>query len=619
MPPIPFPLCHWASSVFTGALLFNAPLQNTLVPTSAPGGGTPAFGRNSTAYVQDWENLLKLVKNAEARFQGARRVENLLAKPEDFSHASWTKASVTVTSGIADPLSGTSAFTLTATGANAEIYQTFAGLSTAQTRSSSVWMRRRTGTGQIHLYFGASSSDISGSLTGTWQRFAVHGAMAATSYFDIKIVTSGDAVDVWHPQLEETTGQSNTNPSEYVSVGVLSDPWHGANTDGVKYFSTKNGNTVAAFVVTEATGAAITPANGGSTLTCDSSGPFGLLIEEARLSYPDNGEAMSAWNKLRCTVTANNATAPNGLLTADTFNEDNTNNNFHQAWWITGSKGVSSLVVTGSMFFKKSGRDWVYFAIVDDTTGFADCYFNVNTGTVGTSSSGGGFSAQSARIEAYPNGWYRCIITCTTGTRNLIGYLVCSAEADNDNIPAIALNAAAFIGWGGVVELGAYATSYIPPGVSRPYDGCSFSTFAGNGNATNGTAYAETKTLWTTAAAVYPLLAFGIANLYPLYTNTGISTAISANDGTNNTSKSGIGDMNTAVRKVASSWTGAVVRVTGTGAAAASGTFDGNMGSTAIGFGTPTTGTGVVWNGTIRNVKLYSGAASAAQLQTLTT
>ncbi len=66
--------------------------------------------------------------------------------------------------------------------------------------------------------------------------------------FDNRIAGQTNAgaitVEVWGAQLEDITGQSNTNPGEYVSVGVLSAPYHGAGVDGVKYFSTLNGNTV---------------------------------------------------------------------------------------------------------------------------------------------------------------------------------------------------------------------------------------------------------------------------------------------------------------------------------------------------------------------------------------
>ena len=58
--------------------------------------------------------------------------------------------------------------------------------------------------------------------------------------------------------MEPVSGQSNQAPAEYVSVGVVAGPlYHGAAVDGVQYFTTTNGNSVTANVVTEAPGTAI--------------------------------------------------------------------------------------------------------------------------------------------------------------------------------------------------------------------------------------------------------------------------------------------------------------------------------------------------------------------------
>jgi hypothetical protein len=76
--------------------------------------------------------------------------------------------------------------------------------------------------------------------------------------FALYLSTSGDSIDIRYPQLEEVTGQDITAPSEYVD----SETDYGAGVNGVRYFSTENGNTVASNVVTEATGAALTTQKG---------------------------------------------------------------------------------------------------------------------------------------------------------------------------------------------------------------------------------------------------------------------------------------------------------------------------------------------------------------------
>ena len=119
---------------------------------------------------------------------------------------------------------------------------------------------------------------------------------------------TGDVIDARFPMLENATGRADTTtPSEYVSVGVESAPYHGANVDGIKYFATENGNSVVSNVVTEGTGAAIT---GGY-----------LLMEPAATNRCDYSEAFdnAAWAKSNCTITANSIASPAGATTADTL------------------------------------------------------------------------------------------------------------------------------------------------------------------------------------------------------------------------------------------------------------------------------------------------------------
>ena len=226
---------------------FIAPLKNSLILDR--GTGDPTFtradGADRRATVVDYEGRVIAVKAGEARFTGARRVENLVAS--DVS--GWaTTANNTVGGSVSDPDGGTTAYTITATNANA--YRASGVVYGVGSAVHSAWVRRRTGTGTVLFYNGGDGSattDITSIITGSWQRISagvIATAGAGTGNCGFRINTSGDAIDVWHPQAENVTGQSNQNPSEYVSVGTLSAPYHGAGVDGVKYFSYENGNTV---------------------------------------------------------------------------------------------------------------------------------------------------------------------------------------------------------------------------------------------------------------------------------------------------------------------------------------------------------------------------------------
>jgi hypothetical protein len=207
---------------------------------------------------------------------------------------------------------------------------------------------------------------------------------------------------------------------------------------------------------------------------------------------------------------------------------------------------------------------------------------------------------------------------------------ILSATGNGGTTAIAGLNAAAWIAWGAQLEQSSvgpttetpYLSSYIvnntSGSITKPSDSLSY-VFTSNASATVGTAYAEVRSLWPTATGFYPIVGFAAATQHPLFNNGAADTAISIGDGTNIVSKAGLSSTNTAVRKRASSWTGSTLAVAGDGVAAATGSFDGNMGSSGIGIGTPPTPSNIVWNGSIRNVKIFTVAATAAELASMTT
>jgi hypothetical protein len=96
----------------------------------------------------------------------------------------------------------------------------------------------------------------------------------------------------------------------------------------------------------------------------------------------------------------------------------------------TGGSGatsvVSGTVYTGSIFLKKvaGSVDWVQLTFGGGGFGLVQyANFNIGTGTVGNST--GLASGTVPRIEAFPNGWYRCSISVaaiatTSSTSNVV-------------------------------------------------------------------------------------------------------------------------------------------------------------------------------------------------------
>jgi len=200
-------------------LIENANIALTLLNSAIPDKGTltPSFARAGAKYHPDFEGRMYASISGEWPFRHVRRVRNLLTNTEALDNASWTKTNITVDTGASDPDGLTTAFTITATAANGEIYRS-TGVSTLS-GVASIYVKRRIGSGAIQLWDGNNFEAI--PVDSSWQRLSVSHTVSSTLYLDVRIVVAGDAVDVWHPQCEDVTGQSVQTASEYVSVGAL--------------------------------------------------------------------------------------------------------------------------------------------------------------------------------------------------------------------------------------------------------------------------------------------------------------------------------------------------------------------------------------------------------------
>jgi hypothetical protein len=165
-----------------------------------------------------------------------------------------------------------------------------------------------------------------------------------------------------------------------------------------------------------------------------------LLVEPQRTNIATNSENFATYTTFQASVTSNDTTAPNGLQTAD------------------------KITTTGS------GSGSVYIPSVSLATGSntASCYFkagNSNLVAIDSNGSGGYWGASfnlsnqtytlfgitsSASIEEVGNGWYRCSVTASTSSTAYLAFGVIG----NTGSTAYA--------WGAQLEVGSYATSYIP-------------------------------------------------------------------------------------------------------------------------------------------------------------
>lgn len=180
------------------------PLKTSIIPSR--GSSAPTFTRATTAWSFDNEGKLNQnVPSGCARFKGGRLVRN---------YVSTTSATLAV--------AATNTVTLS--------------------RAETVTFSMGAGTGTATF---SGTSGATGTLTASPSgRTEVTKTCAAGTF----IITASVAtlVDI---QVEIVSGQTDQTASEYVSVGVLSSPYHGAGTvsgaDGCKWFPTnKDGSAI---------------------------------------------------------------------------------------------------------------------------------------------------------------------------------------------------------------------------------------------------------------------------------------------------------------------------------------------------------------------------------------
>ena len=157
--------------------------------------------------------------------------ENQFLYSQLFSNAAWAKTNITLTSGQTDPNAGTEAFTLTATGANATMLQSVVLADGSLNRTVSLYLKRKTGTGNISLTVDGSTYEVV-TITGSWVRYDTTLAASGTVTAGIKISTSGDEVYAAWGMLNDggVAGTYATNTANRYSVTQITDADYPSNT-----------------------------------------------------------------------------------------------------------------------------------------------------------------------------------------------------------------------------------------------------------------------------------------------------------------------------------------------------------------------------------------------------
>lgn len=391
----------------------------------------------------------------------AKAEENLLLRSQDYS-ATWTATSLTPVTGKTAPDSTSTATEFTASGANGTLTQSVTAIAADYTFS--VWMRRVTGTGNVDISAHSGGTWVTQTITASWARYTVTQTLTAgTRTPGIRVVTSGDAIEVWGAQLEQRSAvtaytPTTTEPITRYQPQLLTAP------AGVPRFDHN-------------------PITGES---------LGLLVEEQRANintYSDDF-ANAAWTKTQASIESNTIIAPDGTQTADTLRED-TSTGQHRVLK-AAITAASSTAYTQSWYVKPNGRTRV--EVFDNSSGLSTSSIFELTGNGSVVSTGA--AVNSNGIELLGNGWYRirststiqpAVTVCSPALRLIQSGTTSSYTGDGYS--------GVFI-WGAQLEAGAFASSYIPTvaaTVTRQADAASMTgtNFSSWYNAAEGTLYAD--------------------------------------------------------------------------------------------------------------------------------
>ena len=215
-----------------------------------------------------------------------------------------------------------------------------------------------------------------------------------------------------------------------------------------------------------------------------------LLVEPQRTNLGLRSQELDSaliWFPVAATVTANNATSPDGTVNADKIIATAVTSTHIILQQPAGS--VIGTTSTVSIFAKASGLSNIQ--IVNNAGGLGFASYNLSTGTATLS------SGVSASIQNYGNGWYRCIMTyipTTTGNYNIQIRLADSSGNTTflgNGVDGVSL-------WGFQIEAGSYPTSLIPTvasTVTRNADVISKTGISSLIGQTEGTLFLDVKAL----------------------------------------------------------------------------------------------------------------------------
>lgn len=247
----------------------------------------------------------------------------------------------------------------------------------------------------------------------------------------------------------------------------------------------------------------------------------GLIIEDAstNLLLQSNAFENASWTRININLpTANTVTAPTNTLAAEKL-VPTTTPGYHSIYQQITASATVGQVYTFSVFAKANGYSWVRLQF-DGVAGESSyCFFNLNTGTVGSTSGITG----TPDVEVLKNGWYRVSITKSITTAGSLDASVYVQQSDNQTGNWAGDNTSGINLYGAQAELKSKMTSYISTTTTTASRAAEVITGSGLLYTSVTNPYSE----WSSASVSYTVGQYVVVGTYNNAT-AGISTSSTA-------------------------------------------------------------------------------------------
>lgn len=402
---------------------------------------------------------------------------NLFTQSNDFNHSSWAKTDSVVTGGQPGYDGTNDAWKLEITSNSGRLVKT---VSINNLNCISFYVKAGSlGFVRLHLNvpqhpiadFDLSNGTVANSNIGTATSVYATSVDMGNGWYRVSLVTdvAGSIIELYPMVAANNLGA--TSGYIYIQDAQL-----------------EAGTVATDYIQTTASTVTVGPFNNIPRLNYGADGCPALLLEPQRTNMFSKSDYFSLWGDwitIQTILLINRAQSPEGYLNA-TLIEESSANSEHKIYRTTPMSVSSSYVYTLSVFAKSGGRNVIRFLTSDGILS-KEVFFNLSTGSVGTSQ-----YMDSAKMEDYGNGWYRCSATFYNLSSTMD--ITLSNALDDETIVYTGASSKRLYLYGIQLEQSNYVTSYIPTvgaSATRITESCSKTGLSSVIGQTEGTLFVD--------------------------------------------------------------------------------------------------------------------------------